>query len=229
MFKKISIIQPAFSSISILLYTAGLKNHYSTTFEVLLHFLWPNITENKSQSLIFEREYIINCAGHSLTFQALATMIDMTLQKKAICYVQNSFVFKYSMWPMGLQKLLELYTCTAIVKCKRKGKREEGWTGEGRLDEEESGDVMKGDERGEEWRGVARTRGVDRNGEGRKGRRGKKRVPESFTWSTGNLGSWTRFNLPFKGQYTVMCFRKFFTSWKNKKKTHLHCTHEIDL
>ena len=58
--------------------------------------------------------------------------------------------------------------------------------GEGSLDEEESGDVMKGDERGEEWRGVARTRGVDRNGEGR---RGKKRVPESFTWSTGNLGS----------------------------------------
>lgn len=144
------------------------------------------------------------------------------IAKKAICYVQNSFVFKYPMWPMGLQKLLKLYTCTAIVKCKRKGKRKEGWKGEGRLDEEESGDVMKGDERGEEWRGVARTRGVDRNGEGRKGRRGKKRVPESFTWSTGNLGSWTRFNLPFKGQYTVMCFRKFFTSWKNKKKTHLH-------
>jgi len=50
-----------------------------------------------------------------------------------------------------LQKLLELYTCTAIVKCKRKQKREEGRTGEGRLDEEESRDVMIGDERAEEW------------------------------------------------------------------------------
>ena len=63
-----------------------------------------------------------------------------------------------------------------MVKCKRKQKREEGRTGEGRLDEEESRDVMIGDERGEEWRGVARTTcgGVDRNGEGREGEERKE-------------------------------------------------------
>ena len=46
--------------------------------------------------------------------------------------------------------------------------------------------------------------------EKRKGGRGD--VPESFAWSTGNLGSCTRSNLLSESRYTVMCFGKFFTS-----------------
>lgn len=58
------------------------------------------------------------------------------------------------------------------------------------------------------------------------GGEGKGDIPESFAWSTGNLGSWTWSNLLSKSWYTVMCFGKFFTSWKkktnNKKNMYLH-------
>lgn len=181
MFKKVSIIQTYF-------FINFHSPLYSQFEKSLFHYIWSSLTfpltkrhrKQKSKSDFWERIYYNKLCWTFSDIPGISHDDWHDIAKKAICYVQNSFVFWCPMWPTGLQKLLELYTCTAIVKCKRKRKREEGKTGEGRLDEEESRDVMIGDERAEEWWGVARTtcRGVDRNGEGREDEERK----EESTW-----------------------------------------------